>query len=308
MTTLSLPSFMAAGVTLVASYCINVDTQDTVTKCFVRATTASWETASMDVDVSSPDRCPFAIPTGRVAEQSFVGIVTGNPSFVGAAGYVGLNEYSTSFVRVFNTFDPPTLVNKDRVVPKNIFSGNPPRSEARVTYSAGTGPTNIYGTGGKDYGYLDVSLRDQSLAQGRSDLTFTYTVLASISGPSSVLGGSTINLGTSLSNYRAPVTYKWWRDGSLMSGVTWSNFSTTGPTAGFTTTYKVEVTDADGDKGTNTRSVTGTSPPVSGGGSGGGCQSQPMIAASPSIAGATAEAPTGVTAVPPNVANALPCP
>jgi hypothetical protein len=53
---------MATGALAMASLgCYNVDKQDVVTKCYVRALTQSWVTAGLDVDVSSPDRCPFPI-------------------------------------------------------------------------------------------------------------------------------------------------------------------------------------------------------------------------------------------------------
>jgi len=258
-------------VEVAVASCYNTDKQDVVTKCFVRATTTSWEPAGLDVDVSSPDRCPFPIPSGLYQDQQFVGIATGDPQYVGSNGYVPFHENSTLSVRVFNRRDPPELVNKNGVTPKNIFGGNPPRSEARVTYTAGTaGYASAFDTKGRDWGYLDVVLRDQStVAQGRAELTFTYTVATAISGPTSVEQGSNINLATTVSNYRGPLTYKWWKNSSIMSGVTWPNFTTAGPTPGTSNTYKVEITDADGDKGTDTHVVRGVSSSTGGGGSGG---------------------------------------
>jgi hypothetical protein len=242
----------------------------------------------------------FPHPSGKWEEQSFVGIVTGNGQYVGSSGYVLPAEMSAVYARVFSAGNPPTLMNKYGTIPSNIFSGSPPRSEARVTYLAGT-VTNPYGTGGSDYGFLDVSLRDRTVAQGRGDLTFTYSVRTIVKGPSSVMAGSSVSLSTTISNYRAPVTYKWWKNGTLMSGVTWPSFTTNGPSGGTTFTYKVEVTDADGDKGTGTHSVTGTS--GGGGGGGGVC----LVSGGDSDAGA--DDTTGMRSLDTlRIASALPCP
>jgi hypothetical protein len=212
------------------------------------------------------------LPRGVTQEQEFFSIVTGDAQYVGSLGVVGFSELSVLFVRVFNWRSQ--LVNKDGKTPLANFEGSPPRAPARVTYTAGTeGYTNVFDTKGTDNGIMDVKFRDQTtVAQGTAKLTFTYTVAAVIAGPAFVTGGSGISLSTTASNYRPALTYKWWKNGVLMSGVTWPSFTTAGPAVGTSVTYKVEMTDADGDKGTDTHVITGTSTtPPGGGGGGGGC-------------------------------------
>jgi hypothetical protein len=92
--------------------CYNVDKQDVVTKCVVRATIPNWATAGVDVDVSSPDRCPFQIASGSFQDQTFEGIVTGDPLYIQSNGYGLFDNNTVIHVRVFNRRDPPDLVNK----------------------------------------------------------------------------------------------------------------------------------------------------------------------------------------------------
>jgi hypothetical protein len=263
---------IAALAALAAAVGCRTPGQDPITKCFVNATNDYWDIAGLDVDVSSPDRCPFEIASGLFQEQVFEGIVVGNPAYIQGNGYGDPYFNSVVGVRVFNRLTD--LVNKLGTVPTNFFTGNnPPRSQARVAYLAGSvGYANPFDTKGTDRGFLDVNLRDPSktLAQGRADLTFTYTVAAAISGPEYVTGGTNFSLATSASNYRPALTYRWWKNGVLMNGMTWTGFTTVAPVAGASVTYKVEMTDADGDKGTATHIVRGTSPPPPGGGGGGG--------------------------------------
>jgi hypothetical protein len=163
-------------------------------------------------------------------------------------------------VRVFNRLTQ--LVNKLGTTPTNFFTGNnPPRAQARVAYTAGSvGYAQPFDTKGTDLGVLNVTLSNaaRSAAEGRANLTFTYSVAAAITGPGYVTSGTNFSLYTKASNYRPALTYKWWKNGVLM-GMNWSGFTTAGPVAGTSVTYKVEVTDADGDKGTATHIVRGTS-------------------------------------------------
>jgi hypothetical protein len=252
-----------------AAACAGTDTVDQFTKCTVRAMDSNWELAQMDVDVTLPDHCPFDIPSYLTIHQDYYGITTGSEQYIGSQQYVPFNYESVVSVRVFTAHDPPRLVNDNQAVPKFSFQGIPPRADVRVGYTAGT-YSNVFDVGGADWAYMDVLFKNQTTqAQGRAKLSFTYTVAAVVTGPYSVIGGSSITLGTQASNYRAPLTYKWWKNGVLMS-VTSSGFSTYGPAAGTSVTYKVQMTDADGDTGLDTHTITGGTSGGGGGGGGGG--------------------------------------
>jgi hypothetical protein len=266
-----LPSLVACFALGRSACSIGSDTVDPYTKCAVQAVDQNWVTAGMDVDVNLPDHCPFGIPAYLTIHQDYYGIATGNSQYIGSVQYVPFNYESRASIRVFNANSPPQLQNDNQAVPKFSFTGSPPRADLRVGYTAGT-YTNPFDHGGADYGFMDVLFKDQQTqGQGRAKLSFTYNVSAVVTGPSSIIGGSSISLGSQASNYRTPLTYKWWKNGTLMSGVTWPSFSTQGPAAGSSVTYKLEITDADGDKGTDSHTITGGSSGGGTGGGGGGC-------------------------------------
>jgi hypothetical protein len=241
--------------------------KDPISQCFVTALDGNWKLASMDLDVQAPP-CPFSIPTGFQKTMDYFGVVTGDPFYIGSLNFVADPEVSVAEVRVYNQRDQ--MVNEALMVPKAIFQGSPPRAESRVKYIAGT-YTPLLEEVGRDFAFMDIYFRQSGTGtRARAELKYTYSVSAVVTGPISVIGGSSITLGTKVSNAGTPLKYRWWRNGALM-GITWSGFSTAGPATGTSVTYKVEVTDVDGQKGIDSHTISGGSSGGGGGGGGGGC-------------------------------------
>ena len=240
---------------------------DPITKCRVTAVSAGWNEYIEDVDVDEPDSCPFLIDVGRTKLQSFYGVVTARH-----LGGVGGGDYIVTEV-----VNSPWGVDVGTIDDYSSFHGVPAKAEGSVTYTAGTG-SGTTSTTGKDVAVITLhGWAGQYFAEAGVDLTIKYDVYASISAPTYVTGGTWITVSATASNHRTPLRYKWWRNGTLMS-VTAASFSTNGPTTGTSTTYKVEITDADGDKGTDPHTVTASSSMGGGGGGSGGClvQKQPV--------------------------------
>jgi hypothetical protein len=154
------------------------------------------------------------------------------------------------------------------------FRGSPPRAEPSIGYVPGTNnplyPTNPFDEVGADFGYVDVIWlknldRD---ASAHVELTWTRDVVSTISAPTSATTNQWITVSATPSNYKAPVAYRWYINGSL-SSMTGSGFQFVSGTVG-TATFRVEVRDAEGDWGDATASVAISASSTGGGGTGGG--------------------------------------
>lgn len=258
--------WMSALVPLVGA-CVGTDPN---TKCQVTKVSGLWYDYVEDIDVQDPNRCPFLIDQGRTKLQSFYGVVTAvYPGGLGAGDYME--------TRVFNSL----LRNVGTADDFSDFRGLPPKAEGSVTYTAGTGSSATATTG---YDEAINVLRDfggGNRGEGDVTLSISYNVNANIVAPTYITGGSWIQVSASAANHRTPLKYTWWRNGTLM-GVTGSSFGTYGPAAGSSVTYKVQITDADGDKGADTHAISANTS-SGGGGGGGGC----VVLENPTTGGAT---------------------
>jgi hypothetical protein len=236
---------------------------DSYTKCRVTDVAGYWNEYIEDVDVRDPNRCPFPIDQGRTKLQTYYGVVTAvYPGGAGAGDYLETRIYN-SLLRQVGTED------------FSSFAGLPPRAEGLIDYTAGTGSSATATTGYDEANNVLRNFGGGWVGEADVELTISYNVNANIMAPTYVTGGSWIQVSANASNHRTPLRYKWWRNGTLLS-VTGSSFSTNGPTTGSSTTYKVEITDYDGDRGTDSHTVTASSTSGGGGGGGGGtCSTKP---------------------------------
>ncbi|HEX5386732.1 MAG TPA: PKD domain-containing protein [Gemmatimonadales bacterium] len=204
--------------------------QDSVTKCVVEPD-GVWLQIIVDEAVSSPDRCPYNIANYRTAQQTFAGYIDGDPSYVVS----GVSEAATNIYTESGSLSAGPKFDG--------FAGFPPQSQPSISYFAGLGQNPHGSETGEDIGVVQVT-SSAGTAVGTADLTYYYGIYSNITA--STFDPGPVTFTSSISNYRAPTTYRWWRDGTALAN-TGSSISTTLAAGRYT--FKVVVKDADGDSG-----------------------------------------------------------
>lgn len=229
------------------------------------------------VTINLPDRCPLYVDRGQVPTVRYAATIFGDPTYIARLGEPG---QSVLVVRVYNADTPPILVNTSGSPAYFYFAGSPPRTDAYVDYYAASEPISLYNDLSADGGYIDVVLRNGAVGRALTALTYTYGVRVVVSGPANVTPGSSFTVGADFSNYTAPLAVQWYRNGQhIASGG--SNLVQSISAAG-SYSFRVEVTDVQGDRGVASQTVSvGTASGGGGGGSnpcGGGEQPSPLRA------------------------------
>lgn len=203
-----------------------------VTKCRIDVADDNFGRVITDIEITSPDRCPYRIATGRTAYQTFAGRMTGDGS------NVTTSESATAEVYVGVTDEPASDFSV------HAFQGSPPQSTPSIRYLAGQG-SGTSALAGEDTGRLKVTLRYGGHSLGFSHLTFSYSPYPSIRTANRVPPGSVL-IESVVLNARSPVTYKWYQGSSRLAH-TGPSFMKTLHSG--TYTFKVIARDADGDTG-----------------------------------------------------------
>ena len=97
-----------------------------------------------------------------------------------------------------------------------------------------------------------------TLVHAMVSISYTQEVLAAINGPTSLPGGGTVNLTAFAQNGKTPFGYHWYRDGVTVGNNSSSLSMTLGP-AVHDYHFSVTITDAEGDMGQGTKTVSVTS-------------------------------------------------
>jgi hypothetical protein len=216
-------------------------TFESFTKCRIDDADPVFGQAVKNIEISSPDRCPYKIGVSRTAWQTFAGRITGD------GAKIKQNTAVTSDVFIGLTSNPATEFRL------HFFAGVPPQVQPSSDYLAGQG-SGCCTPAGQDTGRLMITLTDGSTTVGVSDLTFTYEVYPSIRTGSTVPPGSVL-IESSVMNARAPVTYKWYQDNGLLPQTS-ASFTKTLLEGSYI--FKVIARDADGDTGYVSKTINVT--------------------------------------------------
>lgn len=223
-------------------------TADPVSRCPVQDI-SGFKANGLNASTTIPDRCPVLVNLSG-EQQAYEGLVTAPGSKVSFSTLLSVSFYDA---RSF----PKGDVYVDNFAP----SGDVWAAEPEGIYRAAmAGFDNIAYTL-EDRGVLRSDLLTQVSVEAWARLPYTRNIQAIVTGPVSVANGSTVTLvGSASSNATQPVSYRWYRDGSLVGSL--SHLSVTLNSGA---TFTLVATSADGREGSTNHTVV-----VSAGGGGGG--------------------------------------
>jgi hypothetical protein len=236
------------------------DNPDPITKCKWFDETGNMVSLGLEINTEVPDRCPVKIATGNVLIQNYAGTVSGPAA-------------SVSFGNSLNVVFKDALNNFVQTYVSTFVGDGPHTAFVSTAYIAGNAGRMSAAASQKDYAFntiqIDEAAPGPNYAIGRVELTYDYTLQASVGVPLTATTNAMVTVNAQLlAPYPGPLTYKWWVNNVLQS-ITSPSFQYTQGGSG-AATFKVQVTDVEGDKGLATSTTTFNSPGGGGGGGGGG--------------------------------------